>query len=93
MDMKIKKFQSRVLGTQPSKEKYTNRVVIFEDIQGNEWICNLDSRVAQTNYIENNLTIGSCFAGFRKQSGKRSNTHLKLRSPISCIYNPQLKLL
>ena len=83
--MKIKKFKDRVPGTQPSKQRYTNRVVIFEDITGKEWICNLDDRVAQANYIENNLTRGACFAGFR--------THLKLKSPIKCIYNPQLKLL
>ncbi len=86
--MKIKKFKDRVPGTQPSKQRYTNRVVIFEDITGKEWICNLDDRVAQSNYIENNLTPGACFAGFRKQS----ESHLRLKSPITCIYNPQQKL-
>jgi hypothetical protein len=87
--MKIKKFKDRVPGTQPARGRYTNRVVIFEDITGKEWVCNLDDRVAQSNYIENNLTPGACFAGFRKQS----DTHLRLKSPIKCIYNPQLKLL
>ena len=86
--MKIKKFKDRVPGTQPCKQRYTNRVVIFEDITGKEWICNLDDRVTQSNYIENNLTRGSCFAGFRKQS----ESHLRLKSPIKCIYNPQQKL-
>jgi len=89
MDVKIKKISKRVPGTQPAKERYTNRVVIFEDITGKEWICNLDSRVAQSNYIENNLTKNACFVGFRKQS----ETHLRLKSPIKCIHNPQLKLL
>lgn len=89
MDVKIKKFKDRIPGQQKSKQDYTNRVVIFEDITGKEWICNLDSRTEQTNYIENNLTIGACFAGFRKQS----ETHVKLKYPISLIYNPQLKLL
>jgi|TARA_B110000967_G_C18706842_1_gene470687 hypothetical protein len=89
MDLKLIKIKDRVVGSQPSKTKYTNRVVIFLDITSREWICNLDSRVEQTNFLENNMTIGACFAGFRKQS----DTHVKLKSPISCIYNPQTKLL
>ncbi len=88
MDVKIKKISKRVPGSQKSKEAYTNRVVIFQDIAGREWICNLDSRAPQTNYIENNLTKNACFTGFIKQS----ETHIKLRSPIKCIYNPQQKL-
>jgi len=88
MDVKIKKIKDRIPGLQKSKAAYTNRVVIFEDITGKEWICNLDSRTAQSNYIENNLTLGACYGGFRKQS----ETHLKLKSPIICIHNPQQKL-
>ena len=88
MDVKIKKIGERVPGTQPSKKRYTNRVVIFEDIKGTEWICNLDDRVAQSNYIENNLTMGACFGGFTAQS----KTHLRLKSKIYCIFNPQQKL-
>ena len=88
MDVKIKKISKRVPGSQKSKEPYTNRVVIFQDIAGREWICNLDSRAPQSNYIENNLTKNACFTGFIKQS----ETHIKLRSPIKCIYNPQQKL-
>tara|TARA_R100000329_G_scaffold118733_1_gene97774 strand:+ start:467 stop:739 length:273 start_codon:yes stop_codon:yes gene_type:complete len=88
MDVKIKKIYKRVPGSQKSKEPYTNRVVIFQDIAGKEWICNVDSRADQSNYIENNLTKNACFTGFIKQS----ETHIKLRSPIKCIYNPQTKL-
>ena len=88
MDVKIIKIKERVPGTQPSKGRYTNRVVIFKDIKDKEWICNLDDRVAQSNYIENNLTLGACFSGFKPQS----DTHLRLKSKIYCIFNPQQKL-
>jgi hypothetical protein len=89
MDVKIKKIHKRVPGSQKSKVPYTNRVVIFQDIAGKEWICNVDSRaITQCNYIENNLTKNACFTGFIKQS----ETHIKLKSPIKCIFNPQQKL-
>lgn len=89
MDVKIKRIHKRIPGLQKSKKPYTNRVVIFQDIAGVDWICNVDSRAKeQCNYIENNLTKNACFVGFIQQS----ETHLKLKSPIKCIFNPQQKL-